>query len=169
MLASEPGPDRLRLWSNRIVKSDRSSRPRLQQTRSGGQTLARNDRESSPAGHTLAHTAGGVIAQGAKRSIQHDRACGSKNSICPPAWIVHLCVMDWALIVQPRCFRLSTIVNIVISIISLIGSFVVISVYLLYCNRCCLASEPGTGRGWLRSNRQLGSHWSGRAWLQSQR
>jgi len=96
-------------------------------------------------------------------------ACGSKNSICPPAWIVHLCVMDWALIVQPRCFCLSTIVNIVISIISLIGSFVVISVYLLYCNRCCLASEPGTGRGWLRSNRQLGSHWSGRAWLQSQR
>ncbi len=56
-----------------------------------------------------------------------------------------------------------------LSTISLIGSFVVISVYLLYCNRCCLASEPGTGRGWLRSNRQLGSHWSGRAWLQSQR
>jgi hypothetical protein len=61
--------------------------------------------------------------------------------------------------------RLSTIVNIVFANIS----FVVISVYLLYCNRCCLASEPGTGRGWLRSNRQLGSHWSGRAWLQSQR
>jgi hypothetical protein len=166
MLASEPGPDRLRLWSNRIVKSDRSRRPRLQQARSGGQTLARNDRESSPAGHTLAHTAGGVIAQAVQRSIQHvDRKTAFAHphgSFSCVLWS-GLWLFSHAVFV---CLRSSTSC---LRTISLIGSFVVISVSLLYCNRCCLASEPGTGRGWLRSNRQLGSHWSGRAWLQSQR
>ena len=74
--AGEPGADRVRLRPYRLLQSHWSRRSRLQPSRPGGQTLARNDRKPAPASHSLAHTTGAPCSS---RSRQH---VGPSSCVC---------------------------------------------------------------------------------------